>query len=74
MEFLYRNKEQHVLNIIELANLPIISLDQLAKFFILLDEGRHSVIMHAFADYKLEPQIEYKVYDDYSILAIVNKV
>ena len=54
----------------KLANLPIISLDQLAKeSFILLDEGCHSVIMHAFADYKLEPQIEYKVYDDYSILA-----
>lgn len=47
-------------NIIKLAILPIISLDQLAKeFFILLDEGRHSVIMHAFTDYKLEPQIEY---------------
>ena len=75
MEFLYRDEMMAVLpKHHKLANLPIISLDQLAKeSFILLDEGRHSVIMHAFADYKLEPQIEYKVYDDYSILAMVKQ-
>ncbi len=53
MEFLYRDEM--------MAVLP--KHHKLAKeSFILLDEGRHSVIMHAFADYKLEPQIEYKVY------------
>lgn len=58
----------------DLAKYKTISLEQLAKEpFILLDEGQHSVIMHALAKQQLEPQIEYKVYDDYSILAMVQQ-
>lgn len=58
----------------DLVRYKTISLKQLAKEpFILLDEGQHSVIMHALAKQQLEPQIEYKVYDDYSILAMVQQ-
>lgn len=41
--------------------------------FILLDEGRKSVPMEAFERYGLMPEIAYKVYDDYSILAMVRQ-
>lgn len=51
-----------------------ISLHQLAKApFILLDEGDYSVPMNAFHAQNLSPKIEYKVYDDYSILAMVRQ-
>ena len=57
-----------------LAQNEIISLAQLAKEpFILLDEGDYSVIMNAFQKLNLSPQIEYEVYDDYSILAMVRQ-
>lgn len=57
-----------------LAQNEIISLAQLAKEpFILLDEGDYSVIMNAFQKLHLSPQIEYEVYDDYSILAMVRQ-
>lgn len=51
-----------------------VSLTQLAKEpFILLDEGDYSVPLNAFSKQKLSPNIEYKVYDDYSILAMVRQ-
>ena len=51
-----------------------ISLKQLASEpFILLDEGDYSVIMNAFQKINQTPQIEYEVYDDYSILAMVRQ-
>lgn len=57
-----------------LAQNEMISLAQLAKEpFILLDEGDYSVIMNAFQKLHLSPQIEYEVYDDYSILAMVRQ-
>ena len=57
-----------------LAQNEMISLAQLAKEpFILLDEGDYSVIMNAFQKLNLSPQIEYEVYDDYSILAMVRQ-
>ena len=57
-----------------LAQNETISLAQLAKEpFILLDEGDYSVIMNAFQKLNLSPQIEYEVYDDYSILAMVRQ-
>ena len=57
-----------------LAQNEIISLAQLAKEpCILLDEGDYSVIMNAFQKLNLSPQIEYEVYDDYSILAMVRQ-
>lgn len=61
--------EQHIL-----AKKESISLKELAKeSFILLDEGKDSVIMHAFSKHKIQPHIDYKVYDDYSILAMVSQ-
>ena len=51
-----------------------VSLAQLAQEpFILLDEGAHSMALEAFARQRLVPHIEYKVSDDYSILAMVKQ-
>ncbi len=41
--------------------------------FILLDEGKNSVPLTSFHKHNLKPQIAYKVYDDYSILAMVKQ-
>lgn len=75
VEVLYQDEMLAVLPLKHrLAKYKTISLKQLAREpFILLDEGQHSVIMHAFVKQQLEPQIEYKVYDDYSILAMVQQ-
>ena len=57
-----------------LARCKEISLRQLSEEpFILLDEGEYSVPMYAFEQENLKPNIEYKVYDDYSILAMVRQ-
>lgn len=57
-----------------LENCPQVTLNQLAaEPFILLDEGEDSVPLNAFSHQGLSPQIEYKVYDDYSILAMVRQ-
>ena len=51
-----------------------VSLKELARQpFILLDEGKNSVPLEAFERYGLKPQIAYKVYDDYSILAMIRQ-
>lgn len=57
-----------------LAAQSVVTLRQLAdEPFILLDEGEHSVPLDAFSQQGLTPKIEYKVYDDYSILAMVRQ-
>ena len=57
-----------------LSSQDSVSLKQLTKFpFILLDEGECSVSLEAFQKQGLAPNIEYKVYDDYSILAMVRQ-
>ncbi|SFP27277.1 DNA-binding transcriptional regulator, LysR family [Oscillibacter sp. PC13] len=57
-----------------LAARPQVLLRQLAEEpFILLDEGADSVPLNAFSEQGLSPKIEYKVYDDYSILAMVRQ-
>ena len=57
-----------------LAPAQQVTLGQLAaEPFILLDEGVHSVPLDAFSRQNLTPRIEYKVYDDYSILAMVRQ-
>lgn len=75
MAILYRDKMLAVLpKHHPLAKNETISLQQLAKEpFILLDEGDFSVIMNAFKQQNLSPDIEYEVYDDYSILAMVRQ-
>lgn len=51
-----------------------VSLEELAaEPFILLDEGEYSLPLDAFARQGLTPRIEYKVYDDYSILAMIRQ-
>lgn len=51
-----------------------VSLRQLAaEPFILLDEGEYSLPRDAFGRQGLSPRIEYKVYDDYSILAMIRQ-
>lgn len=51
-----------------------ISLQQLvSEPYILLDEGAYSVPLHAFESAGLKPNIQYKVYDDYSILSMVEQ-
>jgi DNA-binding transcriptional LysR family regulator len=57
-----------------LAQHPRLSLTQLAEEpLILLDEGVYSLPLDAFAGHGLTPRIEYKVYDDYAILAMLRQ-
>ena len=57
-----------------LAKRETVSLAELAaEPFILLDEGERSLLLEAFAEKGLAPQIEYTVTDDYSILAMVRR-
>lgn len=51
-----------------------VSLRQLAaEPLILLDEGEYSLPLEAFAQAELTPQLAYRVYDDYTILAMVRQ-
>lgn len=55
-----------------LASQEIVTLEELAKEpFILLDEGEYSLPLNAFQAQGLQPHVEYKVYDDFTILAMV---
>ena len=57
-----------------LARMSAVTLQQLAaEPFILLDEGDRSVPLDAFVRRGLNPRIEYTVYDDYTILAMVRQ-
>lgn len=57
-----------------LAEKKVVSLKDLTEEpFILLDEGKNSVPLEAFERYGLKPEIAYKVYDDYSILAMIRQ-
>lgn len=57
-----------------LAAKKSVSLKDLAQEeFILLDEGKNSVPLKAFAKYGLTPHLEYTIYDDYSILVMVRQ-
>lgn len=57
-----------------LATREKVTLQELAEEpYILLDEGEMSVPLNAFAKAGLEPNIQYKVYDDYTIMSMVEK-
>lgn len=75
MKELYQDEMMAVLPVGHpLAGQNEISLHQLtADPFILLDEGDYSVPMTAFQKEGLSPQVAYKVYDDYTILAMVGQ-
>lgn len=55
--------EKNTISLTELKNEPLI----------LLDEGERSVPMDAFQNLGITPTIEYKVYDDYTILAMIRQ-
>jgi len=51
-----------------------VSLEELSKeAYILLDEGALSVPLEAFQEKGIVPNIEYKVFDDYTIMAMVEQ-
>ncbi len=51
-----------------------VTMKQLQKEpFILIDEGEYSLTLETFRKAGLTPQIEYQVFDDYSILAMVRE-
>lgn len=55
-----------------LAKKESVSLKDLAdETYILLDEGELSIPLNAFSEQGLSPKIQYKVYDDYSIMSMV---
>lgn len=57
-----------------LSGRKTVSLPELAPLpCILLDEGEHSVALKAFAAENLQPDIRFKVTDDYSILAMIRQ-
>ena len=74
-KMLYRDEmmavlpEEHPLAAKETVTLK----DLAAEPFILLDEGDDSVPLQAFEKAELAPRIEYKVTDDYSILAMIRQ-
>lgn len=57
-----------------LAKKDFVTLSDLTAYpYILLDEGELSVPLNAFQEHALTPDIQYRVYDDYSILAMVEQ-
>lgn len=51
-----------------------VTLTELASEpFILLDEGEYSLPLNAFRAEGLQPHVEYKVYDDFTILAMIKQ-
>lgn len=58
----------------ELTYYKKITLKELAhEPFILLDEGQLSIPLKFFKENNLEPNIQYRVYDDYTIMSMVEK-
>ncbi|NLG05694.1 MAG: LysR family transcriptional regulator [Clostridia bacterium] len=58
----------------ELASHKSVTIQEMSEFpYILLDEGSMSVPMNAFHEHGLKPQVEYKVYDDYTIMSMVEQ-
>ena len=57
-----------------LAAKESVSLEELSKEpFILVDEGHFSVAVNAFHAHGLEPDIEYRVFDDYTVMAMIQQ-
>lgn len=55
-----------------LANYEVLSMKQIAKYpFIQLDEGEYSLPIKTFQNLGLHVQIKHKVYDDFTILAMI---
>lgn len=57
-----------------LANYEVLSMEQIAKYpFIQLDEGEYSLPIKTFQNLGLHVQIKHKVYDDFTILAMIRQ-
>lgn len=57
-----------------LAKYNVLSMKQIAKYpFIQLDEGEYSLPIHMFRSLNLPVQIKHKVYDDFTILAMIRQ-
>jgi len=57
-----------------LANYEVLSMKQIAKYpFIQLDEGEYSLPIKTFQNQGLHVQIKHKVYDDFTILAMIRQ-
>lgn len=57
-----------------LARHESLSLDQLlGEPFILLEEGEYNELLAFFASHEQNPNIQYRVYDDYTIMAMIEK-
>lgn len=55
-----------------LANAPKVTLADLSEEeFILLEEGELSEPLEIFREHKIEPNIQYRVHDDYTIMSMV---
>lgn len=68
-EFLAVLPENH-----RLAKYDTLKLSDLAKEpFILLEEGKFSDIQMYLSNQKIEPNINYRVFDDYTIMAMIEK-
>lgn len=58
----------------QLTNREKVTLKELShESFILLDEGQLSVSLKFFKQNNLQPNIQYRVYDDYTIMSMVEK-
>lgn len=56
----------------KLSKMEWVTMKQLSNEpFILLDEGQLSVPLKYFEKYKLQPNIQFRVYDDYTIMSMV---
>lgn len=57
-----------------LTKYNVLSMKQIAKYpFIQLDEGEYSLPIHMFRSLNLPVQIKHKVYDDFTILAMIRQ-
>lgn len=57
-----------------LANYEVLSMEQIAKYpFIQLDEGEYSLPIKTFQNLGLHVRIKHKVYDDFTILAMIRQ-
>lgn len=70
--------EDHMLAVLPqghpLEQKSLLSLSDISREpLILLDEGEHSVLLAAFRQANLTPNLTYQVYDDYSILSMVRQ-
>lgn len=58
----------------QLTNREKVTLKELShESFILLDEGQLSISLKFFKQNNLQPNIQYRVYDDYTIMSMVEK-